>query len=264
MKTLLFGLFFAVAAVYWFQIGGEQTVLLRNTLYLLFPLIAIIFGLFALKQYGLRGQRTALVACLTLGMMGLFTGEVLFYLYEFVFNINPFPSIADFFYLLAYPLFLYALIHELRQTPINWKSIRPATRFLFLILSAAFALLVLYFGVYLVYDPGMSLTSNAIAIAYGLGDLGLIVVDLSVLVLAWEFRRGTFSSLWMRLFLSFIAMLVGDILFAIYSVQYQSEVWIYKSVIDTFFMLSYVFFAYGLLHFGFSILKAKSKIKKKL
>ena len=262
IRALLFGLFIATGAVYWLQLGGEQTILLRNTLYLLFPLFSVVAGVFALNQYGFQGKRTPLLLSLTFSMAGLFTGEILFFIYEFVLHIDPFPSAADFFYLLAYPLLLHALIRELRQTPITWESIRPSIRFLLTVVSVAIATLVFYFGVYLAYDPQGTWFSNAIALSYGIGDLGLIVADVSILVLAWEFRHGSFSSLWIRLFLSFISMLVADILFAMFTDQYLGEVWLYKSFIDTFFMLSYVLFADGLLHFGFTIANARLRLKK--
>lgn len=258
----LWGSCLVIAAVYWLGIGGDNTILLRNTLYLLVPLLATISGIFALFVFGLQGSFAKTLLLLTLGMACWFIGETLFYYYEFVLHTSPFPSLADLFYISAYPLMFCALVNELWNTKINWKKIHPSVFFLFIVFALILALLVMYFGVYLAYDPHESILTNSIAMGYGIGDLFLIIADIGVLILAWEFRGGKFSAVWMCLFVSFIFMLIGDILFAMFNQQYKSEIWLYKSALDTIWILSYGFFATALFRFGFSLLEAKSGISR--
>jgi hypothetical protein len=263
ISIILWSLAIFASAVYWLGIGGIHTVIVRNTIYLSIPLIAVISGIFSLCVYGFKGSRAKTLVLLTSGMGCWFLGEVFFYSYEFILHTNPFPSIADIFYILAYPLMFFALINEIQQSKIAWKKISPLTLFLYALVALTFAWIVFYFGVYLSYDPHEVLFTNLIAISYGIGDLLLIIVDLFMLILAWEFRKGSFSSLWVLLFFSFIFMLVGDILFAQFNDPYKNEVWFYKSLLDTVWITSYTFFASGLFNFGFSILKAKTHIKNK-
>ncbi len=253
-------IFVIIDAVYWFKLGGQDNVIVRNILYLTTPLIAAISGIFALREYGFSGGRVRMLILLTLGMASWFIGELIFYLYEFIFKINPFPSIADFFYVIAYPLMFGAFIYEINQVKVDFKKIRPEILFLFLVASVAIGILVIYFGIYLAYDAHESLFTNFIAMAYGVGDLMLILADMLLLNLIWEFRGGRLSRVYLFLFISFIFTMVADILFAIYSDQYKGEVWLYKSLIDTMFMAGYLFFAKGLIDFGLTIAETKNKL----
>ncbi|HSW97816.1 MAG TPA: hypothetical protein VLF89_08375 [Candidatus Saccharimonadales bacterium] len=259
---ILWSIYLVALAIYWFQIGGAQNVLLRNTVYLFIPFIAVVGGFFSLNIFGTKGFRAKTLLFLSLGLSCWFIGEVLFYYYEFILHINPFPSIADFFYLLAYPLIFFALVNEIRNTKVNLKKIHPSIFFLFCIAALALIFLVFYFGVYLAYDPQEAVLTNLIATWYGVGDLFLIIGNIYVLILAWEFRGGSFSHLWILFFVGFILMLIGDILFAIFTPQYKAEVWFYRSLLDSFWMASYIFFANALFDLGFSLVRAKTELKR--
>src|SRR5947208_1567727 len=130
---ILGSIYFIAAGIYWLRIGGGSTVVIRNSVYILIPLIATISGIFALDMYGYKGPRMRTLLLLTGGMGCWLLGEMLFYSYEFIFHINPFPSIADVFYLLAYPLLLLAFINEIRQAKISLKKIHPAIIFFFVV-----------------------------------------------------------------------------------------------------------------------------------
>lgn len=247
-------------SVYWLELGGGANVLVRNAVYLLPPLIATLAGIFALSNFGWNGHRAKTLLALTLGLLSWCIGEALFFANEFIFHIEPYPSAADIFYLLGYPLFLYGLIHEINVTKINWKSIHPQTTFLLGMVSTVLVGIVVYFGVYLAYDAAETLLHNAISIAYGLGDLVLVVANLEVLILAWEFRGGKLSRMWQAFFFGFLATLVADILFAMFTMEYTQEHWFYKSLLDSFWMVAYLLFAYGLLEYGISILETSRKL----
>jgi hypothetical protein len=193
-------------------------------------------------------------------MSGWFIGEVIWNYYELILHIKPFPSFADVFYLLAYPLIFFGLLNEVSIGAIHWKKINRAIFFLFTIASLCLAVLVFYFGVYVAYDVKESLLANIIAMGYGVGDLVLIVTNMFVLILVWEFRGGSLSRTWIVIFVSLLCMLLADILFALYPDQYQAQLWIYKNSLDSLWMLSYLLFAYALANFGLSILDAKKKI----
>lgn len=261
ITAILWSIYLFALAIYWFRLGGENTIILGSTSYLFIAFFAVLGGIFSLKLYGFKGSRAKTLLFLTLGVSCLFVGEILFYWYEFFLNTDPFPSIADIFYLVSYPLILVALYNEIQQTNLSWKKIHASIIFLFGITASLFALIVFYFGVYVAYDAQADFLSNSIAISYGVGDMFLIIADLFVVVLAWEFRGGKYSRSWILLFLSFFAMLIADILFAIYYDQYKGEEWFYRSLLDTLWMLSYILFAQGLFSFGSAILAAKSQLR---
>src|SRR6185369_5807284 len=131
----------------------------------------------------------------------------------------------------------------IRIAKVNWKGIAKPTLFLFVLVSLLLAALVGYFGIYQAYKPAETLLSNSIAIGYGVGDLLLILVTVLLLVLVWEFRGGKLSRVWLIMFCGFIFTLVADILFAMYRLQYDMQIWFYKSLLDSFWIAGYLLFA---------------------
>lgn len=251
----LFGL-----GAYWLQIGGLVT---REFSFLLLPFLGVVGGIFSIRAYGLNGPRTKTLMFLTIGIACWFVGETLWDVYQDILHSNPFPSVADIFYLVAYPAFFLGLLNEIRSSRVNWKRMHPAVIFLLSIASLAIAIVVFYFGIVQAYDPKETILSNVIAMGYGVADLILVVTNMLVLTLVWEFRGGRLSLMWIGIFLGFIFQLLADILFAIYTIQYKQQVFFYKNFLDSIWMLSYILFAYSVFSFGFSILDAHRKIRAK-
>lgn len=258
-----FSIFFIISMIiYWLIPKGNTQVLLQYSAILLSLVVASLAGFYSIKKYGTDGSKSITLILLTGGMLCWLAGESLWTYYEHFLNINPFPSSADVFYIAAYPLFFFALLREILTTKINWKSFSKSLTFLMVITSILMIAVVCYFGVYLAYSPTESILTNSIAIGYGVADLILIIATMALLVLAWEFRGGALSRIWMSLFISFFLTLIADILFAIFTNSYDNTDSFYRSLTDSVFILSYLFFAYGLFNFGFSIESAKDLLKK--
>jgi len=256
LLALLYG---GAMVVYWLRLGFDN-IILRETIYLSTSGIATIAGFFALRKFGLANARSLTLLFLTVGIGYWFIGEVLFDYYQYIVHSNPFPSAADMFYILGYVFILIGLVNEIRIVKINWQLIEKPTLFLYGLVTLLFIVLISYFSIYHAYDPAKALLANAISMGYGVGDLLLIMANIFVLILVWEFRGGRFARVWISLFLSFIMMLVADILFAIYADQYNQQVWFYKSLLDSFWMGAYLLFGFALFDFGFSIQDIYKKI----
>jgi hypothetical protein len=254
-------IYISALAIYWLGLGFS-IIPLREGIYLSTSLIAVIAGTAAIRSYGLNGPRILTLVFLTAGITYWFVGDTLFDYYQYVLHIDPFPSAADIFYTLAYPLLFLGLISEARIFQINWRKLNKSTIFLFVIASVCLAAMVFYFGMYRAYNPQESLFANVIAMGYGGGDLLLIMANMLILILVWEFRGGSLTRVWVALFISFIFTLVADVLYAIYTGEYESQVWFYKSLLDTLWMSGYLLFAYALFSYRFSITDAYAQIKK--
>jgi len=259
-------LFAGIAAVYWLKIGFYNATL-RELLYLSSPFFAAISGIVALRNFGYATNRSLTLICLTAGMCYWFFGELLFDYYEYIVHSTPYPSAADIFYILAYPMLFLGLINEIRMARVNWKNLAKPTIFLFILVALLLAAIVGYFGIYQAYDANEQLLTNIIAMGYGVGDLLLILVNILLLVLVWEFRGGKLSRVWLILFCGFLFTLIADILFAIYHDQYTMQEWFYKSLLDSFWILGYLFFATAFFEFAFAIQdtyqKAISQVQEK-
>ena len=258
--SLLAILYGGAMVVYWFNLGFTNA-LLRETIYLSTSCIATIAGFFALRKFGFAHPRSLTLLLLTVGMGYWWMGEMLFDYYQYIVHSNPFPSAADIFYILGYFFMLIGLVNEIRIVKINWALLEKPVLFLYGLVALLFVLLISYFGIYHAYEPTKTFFVNAIGMGYGIGDLLLILTNIFVLILVWEFRGGRFARVWVCLFLSFIFLLVADILFAMYADQYNAQVWFYKSLLDSFWMGAYVVFGYALFEFGFSIEDIYKKLR---
>jgi hypothetical protein len=249
--TLIF-IFLSAIYVYWFKPAIANYILLRNVLYLLTPLASVVGGFYSLNIFGYSGGRAKTILYLTLGVLCWFIGEVLFAYFEVIAHTDAFPSIADVFYLFAYPLFFVGLLNELKLARVKLQTLHTSTKFLMGTISFLLICVVFYLIIYLGYDSTATLFANSIAAAYGVGDIILIITNMFILVLAWEFKGGKLSNTWMTIFTAFMAIFLADILYAVYTQDYLSDVYIFRNVIDSLFMLGYILLGLGLFDFGLS------------
>lgn len=265
LLILLASFFGLTLAAYWSPFGGEYNFFLRTSVYTLAPLLAVVSAIFALKAYGLHFKNlySRSVLCLALGVAAWAVGESLWSYYDFVAGVDPFPSIADFFYILAYPLFFLALVFPLSTEKISWQKLDPLVLFFLSVAFVLLSFLVIYFGVYLAYQPDLPWIKNTFAIGYGLGDLILLITCLMILLLAWELRKGTLAAPWLYFFCGLIAILVADILFALFGSQYELKLWPYYSVTDSLWVLGYLYLVLSFYEFRCLVQTAQQRILEK-
>jgi ABC-type multidrug transport system fused ATPase/permease subunit len=257
VAALFAALFIIIAGVYVLRYSQ----LFGNILFLLPPLLAVVCGGYAVRAYRLTNVRGKSTALLTSGLFCFFIGEVLFFLFQFVFHTSPFPSVADIFYLSAYPLLLAGLLKEISLHPIKWRELNKFVLVVILLLVLALAFIVSYFGIFLAYNPGDPVANNIIAIAYGIGDLLLIIPGLFTLNTALDYRGGALFNSWTLILVALIFMMAGDILFAIFNNQYAALIWPY-TLIDLLWVVSYLCFAYSFFYTATTIKELGSKLRK--
>lgn len=269
LKRLVFwflaSVFLALSAVYIYKIGvntPDLYVFLTNILYLFPPLIAVYGGIYAVKKFSFSNIHGVALAFLTAGILFLGIGEIIWFYYHIFLNVDPYPSIADVFYLGAYPLIFIGIVNELRLQKFDWKDFNKLYLFLIILVSVILATIVSYFGIYLAYKPDAAFLENAIAMAYGIADLILIIPSLFILKLTLDYRGGKLFNSWLCILIGLLLTLVGDILFAIYTDQYSSGITPYN-LIDLAWIAAYLFFAYGFFNTGLTITELQQKIRTK-
>ncbi|MDI6777906.1 MAG: hypothetical protein QMD77_01840 [Patescibacteria group bacterium] len=255
--VILFAVFIFLTITY---IIEEPFSFLAETLYLFPVFLAVLAGFFASEVYGPKSHNGKALALIAFGLAFWAAGELIWYIFKNFLNIDPFPSVADAFFLLAYPLFFAGILIGTRLAEIKWnrmnKSAIAAGITAIVILAAA----VSYWGIYKVYDPETSPLENIIAMSYGVGDLILIGALIFSLGAARAFRGGRFGTLWTILTGGFFFFLVADIFFAIYQPIYIEGLkpCVY---IDLVWIAGYLLITYGLLDNAFSIRSIQKKIK---
>jgi len=239
--VILLGLLFVVSlAAYLLDPNIEISLYLRNILYLVPPFIAMLMALFAARSYGVPSRHARNFVFMAGGLMLWFVGEVLFTGYTLV-GVDAFPSMADVFYLIAYPLIAYGLVSEARLAQAKAPRRDQIT---FYVAAAIVAAVVVYTGIINAYDPESDLLSNLVAMSYGIVDLGLIFVVGRMLLLARALRGGALAFRWFILLAGFASILVGDVLFALFTAEYEANMQPFL-LLDMFFIGGYCLLAYG-------------------
>ncbi len=158
--------------------------------------------------------------------------ECLWYYYESVLGINPFPSLADFFYLLYYPLTLIGVLL------LPFKPLKRVEFFIYLFDLSIVMLAVTMIYWYFILAPNQVIFEGGWesinAIAYPIGDL-LLFAGVAALI-----QRNTEKiSRWTSIFIatSVLIMAVPDSYFAYYEVNdipysmaYINILWLFSAL----------------------------------
>lgn len=252
-------LIFAFMAAAYIIHGNE---LARSIYSLIPPLLALLMALAAVDTYKLDNVHGRAMAFFAGAMFCLFVGESLFLVYQRIFDINPFPSLADVFYLSAYPLLLMGLLTEAWHHKIGWDKTNRTVYLLLIGLLAVLVPFMAYFGVYLAWDSADGFWSNIIAIGYGVNDLLLIIPVFFVLGIALGYKGGKLYRSWIGIFIAILIMMVSDVLFAIYKDPYDQSLYPY-TLIDLLWAASFLFFAYSFYYVAATIEDSRKKLRIK-
>lgn len=262
-KTALFLaiLFGVISITYSTRLGGQQNGLVTNMISLIPPFLAFVFAFRAAHTYDFANKHGKALLLMAVGLLFWFIGEASFFLFQFIVDINPFPSVADLCYIAGYFLIWAGLGLEIKANNSSLKSLNQYIQFLIALIMAMLALAVLYFGVYLAYAPGQPLLNNLVAMGYGLGDLVLIAPTLYVLKIAVDYRGGKLFLPWALILIALLLNLLGDVYFAIYRDAYTLLEWPH-TMVDIVWGLSYILFAYSFYSTASHVREARASFKK--
>lgn len=110
---LLVSLFCITAVFYYYSFGLENYQVITNLIFLVHPFLAVLGGVAAVKAFGIKNRHGKSFLYITLGILCLFIGELLYAYFLLILKIDPFPSAADIFYISAYPLLLTGIFREI-------------------------------------------------------------------------------------------------------------------------------------------------------
>lgn len=140
---------------------------------------------------------------LAIAYLGIFLGEIIYMIYDVVYNIEPYPSIADVFFFIQYPLLLVHLI-------LNIKFFTPKINKL-----AKIWIIAMPIGVLLTYS--MLFTMENIGNILEFDFLyGAVFVYFSSLTLSFAvvgtiiFKEGVIGKAWILLTVGILLNTIGD------------------------------------------------------
>ena len=131
---------------------------------------------------------------------------------------TPFPSLADVFYVLAYPLIgaaLFRFVGAYREAGYPMGSRRQQALLMSVTAVVCAALAVVVLRPVLLAE--MAPLDKALSAAYPLLDLALLVPLAVVLRTTWQFRGGSVGTAWIVIVSGIVFMCAGDVLFAYFA-----------------------------------------------
>lgn len=189
--------------------------LTQSILMIIFAGLAGVMCLILSTKYKISSESGKVWLCISLGMFGWMIGDILYTYFDVFTGEAPFPSIADFFYLIAYlPLTLGFIIQsKIIKVPLNMKE-KIVNAIVYITISIIVVVYVLIFPIQSWYEgeaiPIEDLFEITIAVLYPLLDLVLLALVMIVLT---KFRHGKINRSWSLLIAGILMTIVGDILF---------------------------------------------------
>lgn len=163
-----------------------------------------------------------------------FTAEQLWMIYELVYGLDPWPSVADYFYVGGYPfLFAFSIfyLYPLRKA-ISKKLVTS---------TLAISVLLLIPTFYIAYDPNPEANEYETALAASYPILDAIVLFPALIGLALFFK-GEVNFLWSLICLATILNVVADTGFLMMSAD---DSYYTGHPIDILYLWAYVLFSFG-------------------
>lgn len=215
----------------------------------------VILALILAVRFRLKGSHGRAWALFLASMASWFIAETLWAVYELVYHTNPFPSLADVFYIAGYPFMLLFLINYLRP-------VKKAITRKMLVSAISISIVMAIPGIYMAYsfDPKVSLLENIIATTYPIADAIIFVPAIIGISL---FFRGEVNFTWTLICIGIVCSFLGDMGFQF--AQFTNTYYTGHPV-DVVLLWSYILYAFGAYDhikiFGKNIDRKSNKISR--
>ena len=149
---------------------------------------------------------------LGLGLLSKTIGEVLYQYFLVFTDIPAFPSIADIFFLAAYPFWYIAFYIQIKLISVKLLLSEKIIVFgIFITLCVFTFIMVIILPIYELYPlSSLDIFLLVMGASYPLCDLVLLI---SILILFTKLRKGKMEITWILILLGFLIYLIANIIF---------------------------------------------------
>lgn len=218
--------------------------------------VAAVLSLIVVYRQKIDGLFGRIYLALAIGNTLWFVAEVIWTYYEIGFKIeNPFPSVADLFWLIGYAPFLYYILKSYKFFNSNNTLSKPTviTVFITAIILAACNILVTAEAYQ--FSKQQDITLFLISIAYPILDITFVIP--ATLIILNNSRIGQLTSIpW--IFISMMIMALADSIFGISSsagiANEASLIW------NPIYVVGYLLMAAGLYWYNRFFIFSKNKV----
>ncbi|HYL66656.1 MAG TPA: hypothetical protein VEU72_05845 [Nitrosopumilaceae archaeon] len=217
------------------SIGKETADLFTNLIFIPIPASVVILSGILTKRNSMTGSHGKAWLIFTIFAAMWFVAEQIWLVNELVYKEKPFPSSADFFYLLAYPFyFIFSILYIYPfKNAISKKMI---------VITSIIAVTILIPNLYMTFDNNSGESEFAIILGsiYPIADAIVLIPSMIGTAL---FFKGKVNFLWSLLLIGMIFEVVADTAFQYFSLDNSYYT---GHPVDILFLWSYLLFSFGL------------------
>jgi hypothetical protein len=215
-------------------VGQDVTKLTTNLLYVPVPGALLVLSIIIASRFSVKGEHGRAWILFVGVAASWFVAEQIWLVYDLVYEIDPFPSEADFFYLAGYPfLFLFSIYYL--------KPLKDAISKKMLAYASLTAMTLLIPLLYMAYgtDSEISAFELTLALSYPIVDAIVLIPALIGVIL---FFRGEVNFLWSLVCVAIVLNVIADTGFLITSMNGSYYM---GHPIDMLFLWAYILFSFG-------------------
>lgn len=216
---------YTVLVVWWvFNFFSREYNTINTYLYgLAYSLLPFIGGLLGLRTSsywgGFKSYVGSAVFYISLGLITWSIGGVIFAYYNLVLGVEvPYPSLADFAYIISWPLWAFGMFYLSRATGARYGIGHWYGKLIAIIVPIASLFLTYYLVVYLANGGSFDLSAGGgqlfFSLAYPFGDVVILTLTLVIFGLSLGYLGGKFTFAIVTLLLSFVFNYISDMSFS--------------------------------------------------
>jgi hypothetical protein len=218
------------------SLGKETVKVISDYMYIIITGIFVMFAATIALRFRNTGSHGKAWMLFLGTAIAWFLAETTWAIYELVYEQNPFPSLADVFYVAGYPLFFGFLWYYLK--PVR-KAVTKKMAITSIIISSAIAIPSIYMSIS--FDPTTPILENVLSTIYPIEDAIIFVPSLIGIAL---FFRGEVNFTWSLVCTGIFCFTIGDLGF-----EYTEFTNTYYTghPVDIILMWAYILFSFGIL-----------------
>jgi len=202
-------LFFIVSvAIHILFAEDPNMIVYSDALAFIVAILPVVTGLYVFSYFEKGNPEKTVWLILCIGLILWLLGEILWFYYEIVKGVDPFPSLADVVWMLGYPSLFVALLLLYKNVDVRLKSYEVVFGIVVFLIAVAVFLL---FGHMIPAEEEFTFLEKAVSLFYPVADLFLLYLALLITGLYWA---GKLGHSWLLIAVGIILYVVGDLWFA--------------------------------------------------
>ena len=227
--------------------GKDVAAISDSFLFILFPGMLLILSLMMNSRFKIAGKHGIAWVMFTGFAVSWLAAETTWIIYDSYLKMDPFPSVADIFYVAGYPFLFVFIMFYLRpmKEGISGKMLAGSVCMSSVVLISSVGIImsdILDESFDYVAMTDSDILGFAISLVYPVLDATVLVPAIAGLLL---FFKGQVSFLWSLMCLAIVSVSIADAAFVL---GHLGEFYYTGHYIDIFFLWPYVFMSFGLYH----------------